>query len=573
MKTIAGMRSKIARPWILLIFLMTWLGLLRSADSYFTPYVLYALVGLAAFMEYKESSAQESRREKICSILFSLAFAHGVLLANYKLVVPLNEHVLATVVLLLGGYVLARLILRWTLRTGLAPASQKNQKGLSAAWFSVSFVTIAFSDLLILFFCYQPGFLSFDSMHQINQILSGHYTNHHPFWHTMIIKVALTIGMKEYHSIGTGVTIYHFFQIICMAGIFAWLIMTLYQAGVSRAWIIIALLAYIVLPYHVVYSMTMWKDVLFGGAVTLFMCTLFRILKGLGKRWLNYAVIAVGALGTCLLRSNGLIAYAVTFLILTIVLLKTEKKLLIILLCFMIAALILKYPVLQRLNVQQPSTGEYLSIPGQQFARLLWEGVELEEDELAELQKIMDTEAAKQKYNPIISDPVKGTIHSEYVRENKIKCLSLWLRLGFRHPDVYLRAWIEQTRGYWNAGYEYWIIAAGIQDNNYGIWRPGLDNWILRTMDKWIQDFFSLPVFELFRSIGLHDWILALCATIFFLKKRKEGLFCILPIVNILTLLISTPVFNEFRYNYAVFASFPFVVLITFTKPGSVRQS
>jgi len=52
-------------------------------------------------------------------------------------------------------------------------------------------------------------------------------------------------------------------------------------------------------------------------------------------------------------------------------------------------------------------------------------------------------------------------------------------------------------------------------------------------------------------------------------KKRREGLMCVLPITIILTLLISTPVFNEFRYDYSVIASLPFVIFATFIKPGA----
>ena len=562
--------QKLSGLGVFLVLLLVWLGILLASDSYHSPYILYAILGLAAFMEYRGVQIQETRREKICGILFSLAFAHAVLMANYRLVDPLGEHFLSAVILLLGGYVLARLILRWTLRKELNPAFAEQPKNrLAVEWFCLSFFVIGFFDLVILFFCYKPGFLSFDSFFQINQILTDRITNHHPFWHTMIIKAALTIGMKGFQNISIGVVIYNIFQILCMAGIFAWLMMTLYQAGVPRFWLMIVLLVYIALPYHVIYSMTMWKDVLFGGSATLFVCTLFRLLRGIGRKWPNYVVIVFGALGTCLLRSNGLAAFVMTFLILTAVLWRTERKLLITLLSVILAAVILKYPVLQMLNVPQVTTAEYLSIPGQQFARLLWEEADLEDDELAELQKIMDTEKAKKNYNPILSDPVKGLINGGYVKENKLNCLGLWLRLGFKHPDVYLRAWIEQTRGYWNAGYKYWIVTEGIGDNDYGIWREDLNNRISRTYEDWRQNFFQLPVFEPFRSIGLHNWILALCATVLFVKKRREGLMCVLPITIILTLLISTPVFNEFRYDYSVIASLPFVIFATFIKPGA----
>ena len=33
----------------------------------------------------------------------------------------------------------------------------------------------------------------------------------------------------------------------------------------------------------------------------------------------------------------------------------------------------------------------------------------------------------------------------------------LYVEIGLKHPLKYLEAWVDQTKGYWNAGYEYWV--------------------------------------------------------------------------------------------------------------------
>ncbi|MGI6680526.1 MAG: hypothetical protein ACOX3T_03440 [Bdellovibrionota bacterium] len=60
--------------------------------------------------------------------------------------------------------------------------------------FLISFLSMVILNLSILFLCEFPGNLSLDSIDQLGQILKGYYTNHHPFYHTMIIKVFITPG-------------------------------------------------------------------------------------------------------------------------------------------------------------------------------------------------------------------------------------------------------------------------------------------------------------------------------------------------------------------------------------------
>lgn len=45
----------------------------------------------------------------------------------------------------------------------------------------------------------------------------------------------------------------------------------------------------------------------------------------------------------------------------------------------------------------------------------------------------------------------------------------LYLQLGIRYPHKYIEAWVDQTRGYWNGGYSYWIWATEVYENPLGI--------------------------------------------------------------------------------------------------------
>ena len=550
-----------------LLILTLWLTSLLDAGSFLSPYLFCAIAGAMAITANRGRMGSFSGRESVCPLIFAALFALSVLLANYELTWFANLPKIC--VLLLGGWMIARHVLLAALRleispaAGPLPAGKKSGRIFCAVFFSVSLVY-----LLALFLCYRPGILSPDSIEQVSQIRTGIYTNHHPFWHTMIIRACLALGMRLFHNINDAVTVYSVFQLLCMAAVFSYACMTLAQGGTPLPWIAAAAAAFALLPYHILYSVTMWKDVLFGGAVLLFVCAAHRVYRDIGRKGLNFFLLALGALGSCLLRSNGFAAFVLAFCVFFFKSGKSRKKMLGILLSLILAAFILIYPLLGLLGIQQPDPAEFLSIPEQQIGRLIVDQAALSGEETALLQKILDFDAVRKNYIPTISDPIKIIIRDTnpaYLREHLTDYLKLWLKLGLRYPAAYLKAWIDQTKGYWNAGYEHRVVSTGVWPNAFGIEALPRDHPFSAAITRWVSVFLHNPMFELFRSIGLHVWILLLCFFIQIAKGKEGWLTCVLPITVVLSLLVSTPVSNEFRYAYAVFTTVPFLVLTTFT--------
>ena len=550
-----------------LLILTLWLTFLLDADSFLSPYLLCALAGAMAMTANRERKRPLSRRESVCSLIFASLFALSVLLGNYELTGFSNLPKIC--ILLLGGWIIARQVLLAALRLEIPPAAGPLSAGKKPQWiFGAIFISLSLVYLLALFLCYRPGILSPDSIEQVRQIQTGIYTNHHPFWHTMIIRACMALGMRLFHNINDAVTVYSVFQLLCMAAVFSCACMTLAQGGTPLPLVAAAAAAFALLPYHILYSVTMWKDVLFGGAVLLFVCAAHRVCRGIGKKGLNCFLLALGALGSCLLRSNGFAAFVLAFCVFLFKSGKPGKKLLGFLLSLILAAFILIYPLLGLLGIQQPDPAEFLSIPEQQIGRLIAEHAELSGEETALLQEILDFDAVRKNYIPTISDPIKIIIRDTnpaYLREHLRDYMKLWLKLGIRYPVTYLKAWIDQTKGFWNAGYAHRVVSTGVWTNDYGIAAAPQNHPFAAAMTGWVSVFLHNPMFELFRSIGLHVWILLLCFFIQAAKGEDGWLTCVLPITVVLSLLVSTPVSNEFRYAYAVFTTVPFLVLTTFT--------
>ena len=58
---------------------------------------------------------------------------------------------------------------------------------------------------------------------------------------------------------------------------------------------------YALLPYNIVYSVTLWKDVPFGASALLLAVAFYRLVKNVAGKW-DYAAFALGAVGMALMR-------------------------------------------------------------------------------------------------------------------------------------------------------------------------------------------------------------------------------------------------------------------------------
>ena len=130
----------------------------------------------------------------------------------------------------------------------------------------------------------------------------------------------------------------------------------------------------------------------------------------------------------------------------------------------------------------------------------------------------------------------------------------------------YLTAWIDQTRGYWNGGYYYWIWEDTVQTNDYGIERKS-NPTLSRLFGYYLESYRKVPFLQPLVSIGLTVWLLFILLYQTIIRRNKTNLFFLIPILATwATLLIATPVFSEFRYIYFAFTTAPFLTIITFLK-------
>lgn len=578
---------KNSRIWLCtqIVTMLYWMVWIRKSDAYYVIYLLIGVAGILAFFDNQKKNRIDGGNRRWVLIAASVMFALITLAANYKLVLsaPMPDEratatnicytVVMTVSLFLGGAFTI-----WNLLMYLVDSlmdfywKQCEYHIRPVIVWTTSMAAISCVYLQFFFARFYPGILTPDSIWQIKQTMSNIYSNHHPFAHTMVIKIIIGIGMRLFGDINKATALYSVCQIAFMAGVFSYVIVTLYQMKISRKWIIGCLVWYALMPYHIMYSFTMWKDVAFGGLVTIFITATFRILRGIGKNQIkNYAIAFVGSMGMCLFRSNGWFAFLITTVIFMFMYGRHKKELLSMFSIVLILSFILLHPVLEYLDVEQPDIIEALSVPAQQIARVITDCNDLTEEQMELLNKIVNTEEISSVYLPYISDPVKTIVrekgNQDYLVEHKMDYAMLWIEIGISHMKEYFEAWVDLTKGYWNGGYDYVIWSSGVAQNDLGIVNSVKTENERGFGNTYFWLYSHVPFLQLFISIGLFSWIVMGACVMGMFFNRRDTVFLTVPLIAVIfSLLIATPVYAEFRYAYAIFTSVPMILFSIFIR-------
>lgn len=240
-------------------------------------------------------------------------------------------------------------------------------------------------------------------------------------------------------------------------------------------------------------------------------------------------------------------------------------------------AVIIKYPVMNRLHVVQPDLVESLSIPVQQVTAVICHDRELTAEERTQIEQVVDLTYIKDLYDPYFADNIKELVRAgnqDYLAAHKGEFFKLWASLLLRYPGDYLTAYIHQTYGYWYPDSFYLVAEAeGVSATSLGVSHTPLIGGPLVVKAKEISIKLGgmLPLYGTLWSMGVVCWALIFCIGCAFVRKEKKKLILYLPSVALLlTVLIATPVATEFRYVYFMVLSLPFYLMsAVLTLPGT----
>lgn len=419
-----------------------------------------------------------------------------------------------------------------------------------------------------------PAVMTIDSFNQYAQTIGVYaYSNHHPWIHTMLLKLCTRIGGLFTQDASAAIVVYTLLQMLFMACCAGYLTDTMKRVGISGRWIVAVLLFYALLPFQGMFAVTLWKDVMFAGFFLLFSTALFRMLshrknKTMGLPVQECAVYAVSGCMVSLLRSNGWYAFLATVPF-CLFFFRKQIRLLLLLNCLVIfIVMLVKGPVMTAYGVIQPDLAESLSIPLQQIARVVVRERGMTQEQEALLTQIMELEEIAEVYDPGCSDPIKRLVRKkdqDALMAHWEEYRKLYLSLGLQYPMDYFDAWADQTSGYWFPRSDTnFILNEGIPENEFGLEGSSLfrGSFYIKCKEIYFKLYQLLPFLALFYSVGAYTWLMLIGSGGCIAAKRYEQLAVYLPGFALIgTLLLATPVNGEFRYAYAVVFTMPLYIM------------
>ncbi|MCR5501530.1 MAG: DUF6020 family protein [Lachnospiraceae bacterium] len=423
---------------------------------------------------------------------------------------------------------------------------------------------------LFCLLCYLPYFLYLfpavmtpDSIVQYEQIIGvSPFSNHHPLVHTLLFGIFYRLGYLITGNPAIAVSFYTAAQLLFMCFTAAFVIATLRKMGVRPIFLSLSALFYAIVPYHAVFAVTIWKDVIFAAVVTIFVCLLIRSEMDTPSV-LNMITLVITGTGICLFRSNGWYAFLICLPFLLFRYRRMHRQLL----CLagsLIIAIVIKFPVMHALHVIPPDLTESLSIPLQQIASVIAYKGDIYPEEREELSKVADLSYVPELYEPAFADNIKELVragHPEYLEAHKKDFLLLYLKIGARHPMAYFRAYVQQTVGYFFPD-EFYPVgdAEGVSGSAYGIRHTPLIGGMKVVKGKEILMKLGdmIPGYSFLFSMGTVFWIFLFTAGRAVVLGNKKQLIFYLPFLALVfTIFLATPVATEFRYVYFLIHALP----------------
>lgn len=543
----------------------------------------WLLLFLFVFLLFRKIFAETDRKRFRCALGFGIVIGlcsfFGI---NYEKkesflwILRSNRDILTALLLLLGkvilytgaGYGLITLISSSKKSAG-SVTEKTNRKRLFGVWFLLLLVYIPW-----YLYCY-PGILTYDSGDQISWAINGIKTDFHPYILTLLIKGILRLCGLFNNSLQFGTGVLTFLQMLVMTFLFALTYERIARFS-SSVWVRAAvLLWYLVYPVHILFSFTLWKDILFGGAVLLVTDQLALLLmdeNAFRKNAIHSILLFIGLIAMPFTRHNGFYV----LLILVPVLIRVShgyRKMMCFIGCGAIAVyLIWKSICLPMMGVPKQNPADSLSVPLQQIGRTMRNHhEEMEAEELENITKWFKQAEFWETYSEILADPMKLAFDSAAYQSDQAAFWRVWAELGKKYPLDYLEAMLHNSYGYWFPETSYWITADGViihpPLSEEIKSEPMLRNVILDKLYNWYKyhKYRQFPVIALLFTPGSAFWVWCFCLFYaFYTDKRK--LTVLLPGFLVWgTLIIGSPVYCEFRYIYCLFTSIPIVLVTVFS--------
>jgi len=447
-----------------------------------------------------------------------------------------------------------------------------NHQSLFIVW------VVIFLCWLPYLYIFYPGFFSPDSIRQFEMGLGiREFSAHHTILHTLIMTFFIRLGDKA-GNLNTGAALYGLTQMIVMSLLFSFVIKYLASRKVHVKIRVLFFIYFAVYPVNALYSMTGWKDVIFGGLCLLLfilMAELFRNPDDVLSKKSSIFILCLVTILFGLFRNNAVYVLVLFTPFFLFFLRKNWKKVVPMAIVVLISITLFNVISFSIFNVKKTGAEEALSVPLQQIARTVTlHGDDLTPEEITRLSQFFAVEKLPGLYDPHISDPVKWSgFKPSAFHDDTGGFWAIWLSLGCKYPGAYISSFLLGSYGYWypnvNEGiYTLWVYPEETLPSLRAQHRFPLRSGLLFVLiDGFAR---NLPVLSMLSSIGFNVWLIILSAGYLIIIKQKKMLVPLLIPALVWFTTLASPVYAEYRYVYGVILSAPVILVLMILEKNAI---
>ena len=550
----------------------------------------FVYLGLRSWEHFKNFE----NKVMICclSILFSQLFWFGMRLDQFDNLINLDGSnilqwfiVTSGLVFLFAGLLIFFLKLIDSTEIITAELTSSNKK---IFFTSAVLCLIAWS---IYFIAFYPGIVTLDSYSQINQAMGYEvFSNHHPFMHTLVIRLIVGNIYKITHNLDIGIAVFTILQMIANASIVAYTQVILNRLKVRKLIRLIAFTFYAFNPLVGIYVITMWKDVTMGASLLLYLLLSIELLYLHNRNKKIFIGLFFAGLAVLFSKATGIAMIFLSLLAFIFIMIRDKKidiKVPALIMTAIIVWVTVQTLAINVFGILPTEKGESMSIPLQQIARTVVHcDSELRAEEKEIINEVLPYDLIAESYQPRISDPIKSKFNEKAYEENPGKYQRLWLDLGKRYPIIYLSSFLNNTYGYWYPETDYQFTSLDSYDTVVRMYiKRGWEKWIANPnykecniSDEYftsrlnnyyrVNNLRQIPIIGMLLSIGLYFWIYFVLFVRCFNQKDKRLFIPLSLVIGVFISCLVSPVHAEMRYAYPAMILFPIILILAFKNLG-----
>ena len=302
--------------------LVTYLGILiyfkiifSNASFNFLLLLLFFFI-FGFYNKFGFCYKNEDRRTKIVSTVFAIVLSFILIvgsLVSSHVAEPtgliFNFHTIIYAIVGIFGFYFPIKILSCIGLKKLPCITINSKRQMSKKLFFLIFVLLLLC-WLPYFLRYFPAVMTPDSYYSVHFVENKMLNDFHAFGHTWFFGGFYYLGKLIFNDGNMAVGFFIIIQMIICSILFTYLIKFLYDKGIRKVYLVIIGLFIAFSPLYAIYSVTLWRDILFGMAfITLFISLYNFVYNDYEFKVSNVLIYLLSILVILFFRNNGIYVF------------------------------------------------------------------------------------------------------------------------------------------------------------------------------------------------------------------------------------------------------------------------